>query len=70
MERETHTTYRVVCRADWEASPRGCYGCGPRAGSRDEAADLALEQGWDLFQGRWVCPAHWESSEGFYGEGE
>ena len=57
------TMYRVVCQANWPASDMGCSGNGPRAFSPEEAASLALEKGWDLIAGRWVCPAHQESQE-------
>ena len=54
----TIRTYRVVCQANWPIDGRGCWGNGPRAFSPEEAADLALEKGWERIDGRWVCPAH------------
>ena len=66
-EYEVRTTriYRVVCRADWPASARGCSVTGPRASSPDEADELALAAGWEKRDWRWACPAHCESSEYF-----
>jgi hypothetical protein len=59
-EYESHMSriYRVICLADWPASDRGCSGSSPRAFSPEEAANLAIEAGWELIGERWVCPAH------------
>jgi hypothetical protein len=59
-EYESHTSriYRVICHADWPASDRGCSGSGPMGSSPSEAADLAIEAGWELIGECWVCPAH------------
>ena len=55
--------YRVVCQANWPASGWGCSGNGPRAFTPEEAEDLALEEGWERINDRWVCPAHQEAIE-------
>jgi len=55
--------YRITCQANWPASDRGCSCSGPRAFTPEKAAVLALEKGWDLIAGRWVCPAHLEAIE-------
>ena len=60
-EARTTRTYRIICQACWPASGRGCSGTGPWAGSPSEAADLAREAGWEIIDGRWVCPAHQEA---------
>ena len=66
-EYEVRTTriYRVICRAVWPASERGCSGSGPMGGSPSEAAELAIAEGWQKINWRWACPAHCESSEYF-----
>jgi len=59
----TTRTYRVVCQADWTIDGRGCSGCGPRGCTPGKAADLALEEGWEMIKDRWICPKHQEVIE-------
>ena len=55
---EIGVQFRVRCSADW---PGGCLRLGPKADSRREAAQKALEAGWKTTQKKWACPLHLRS---------
>jgi len=52
------TTYRVQCKAPWDAMPWGCSDLGPRGFSAQEAKELALVRDWENRRGKWICPGH------------
>jgi hypothetical protein len=58
IRKENVEVYRHVCGAMWGSKGYGCSGQGPRAFSYEEATEKAYEAGWELIEGRLVCPGH------------
>jgi len=50
--------YRVKCEAFKHAPTRGCWLFGPCGESKQEAEEIALEEGWKNRNGKWICPGH------------
>lgn len=63
---ETSTkVYRVRCTAPWDAPE--CCGTGPRGCCKQEAKELAAEQGWYFTMdgtNHAVCPCHLKAMPG------